>query len=609
MTWMIRTFALLLIFAPAWFAPAWAAPAARPASSAARPASSAASFSSVIDFGAVGDGETDCTAAFQQALDAAAKAGGGIVTVPAGTFRIDGTLTIPPAVTLQGTFRAAPTDFRERGFEPAGSVLYAYAGRNAPDSKPFISMSGSNPAIAGLIITYPEWKQTTVPPAPYPPTVLIGRGDNAAVIDCCFMNSYEAIRCAGAARFLIRNVNGYPSWRGLYVDACYDIGRVENVHYWPFGVIYKPDEPYCEWVNNNGVAFEFARTDWQYVVNTFCFGYGVGYKFSQSPAGACNGNFLGIGADCCRRAILVEAVQLSGLLITNAELVGRWNSQDSVCVEIAKSAGEGKLSLNNCSFWGPIDRCVWARSAETQFTAIGTHFANWDVNGNSAPAIQLDAGKAIIQGNTFGQGDIDVQVAPRVRSAIIMGNQAEDGLSVLNEAGQRAQVMANEVYISPVSGADMLHYRIDIGTHGDRPFIARAFQAGQMPQPGSNDPTMRWTSGDTLLKLPVMPGKAYTLTLDVHLPGHAVDASNGIYLGGKRLAGLPGQAYAGPVTVEVPPCEQEQIELSLRVRQWVPMHVQDNSRDARRLGLALYAMEMKAAHAPTTQPAVINPAD
>ncbi|HNR33439.1 MAG TPA: glycosyl hydrolase family 28-related protein, partial [Candidatus Hydrogenedentes bacterium] len=62
----------------------------------------------VGDFGAKGDGKTDDTAAFQQALDAAGAAGGGVVEAPAGTFRINGTLSIPAGVTLQGTFRTPP---------------------------------------------------------------------------------------------------------------------------------------------------------------------------------------------------------------------------------------------------------------------------------------------------------------------------------------------------------------------------------------------------------------------------------------------------------------------------------------------------------------------
>ena len=40
----------------------------------------------ITAFGAVGDGQTDCTAAIQEALDAARDAGGGVVEVPPGVY-------------------------------------------------------------------------------------------------------------------------------------------------------------------------------------------------------------------------------------------------------------------------------------------------------------------------------------------------------------------------------------------------------------------------------------------------------------------------------------------------------------------------------------------
>lgn len=547
----------------------------------------------VLDSGAVGDGAADCTAAFQKALDAAAGQGGGIVNVPAGHFRINGRLSIPGGVTLQGIFRAPPTDQREARPKLDGSVLLAYAGRGTRDGEPFIRLAGSNSTLAGFIISYPEWKQADVPPVPYPPTVAAATANNA-VLDCCLLNSYEALHFQNAGRFLVRNVYGYPSARGLWVDNCLDIGRVENCHFWPFGVAYQPNDPYCKWVNTNGVAFEFGRTDWQYVTNTFCFGYGVGYKFSRTPNGSCNGNFLGIGADCCVRPVLVNESQYPGLLITNGEFVGRWGSEDSVGLEIAEGAGEGKVSLNNCSFWGPIDRCIWSRSQWTQLTAIGTHFYQYDVAGKNSAAIQIDAGKAIVQGNTFGDGDTQVQIGPKVRSAIIMGNQAAGGFRVRNHAGKRTQILANEEDALKWDEAAKSHYRIDLGLPGDRAYIRECFGAEKMPIGDRPDTSMRWSTGKTELRLPVAAGKPYTIKLDVHVPTEALDSGNGLYLGDRRIIELPTKAHTGTIQGTVPASDKDQLLLTLRIKTWRPQQVIPNSLDYREIGAALFSVEMKA---------------
>jgi len=110
----------------------------------------------VKDAGAVGDGKTDHTAVFQQLLDEAGRAGGGVVDVPAGRYVIKGTLSVPAGVTLQGTYRVPPTIQRNQAKELSGSVLLAYAGRGQEKGAPFIRLAGNNAAISGLVITYPE---------------------------------------------------------------------------------------------------------------------------------------------------------------------------------------------------------------------------------------------------------------------------------------------------------------------------------------------------------------------------------------------------------------------------------------------------------------------
>jgi hypothetical protein len=392
--------------------------------------------------GAAADGKTDDTAAIQKTLDAASKAGGGIVELPAGRYRVNGNLLIPAGVTLQGTYRVPPTVARYMTPRD-GTLLEAYAGRGSREGAAFIRLAGRNAAVSGLIVKYPESKQTDVPPVPYPPCIEARHVENVAVTECCLLNPYEAIRLIEAVRHLVRNVTGYPICRGIFVDECHDIGHIENIHFWPFALRYDPKNPYCQWINTHGVAFELARTDWHYVHNTFCFGYGVGYKFSESRKGATNGNFLGLGADCCRRAVLVEQAQQPGLLITNGEFVGQWGSTDSICVDIGPNV-RGKVSLVNCSFWGPIDRCVRLRAPAGQFTASACHFCDWDIGRAGSPAIELAAGKAIVQGCTFLKKGLNVEVQEPIRSAILIGNQAEGGFSFTNKAGKRLQALANE---------------------------------------------------------------------------------------------------------------------------------------------------------------------
>jgi hypothetical protein len=62
----------------------------------------------VLDFGATADNSTDNRLAFQNAIDAAAAAGGGAVWVPAGTYRFtsanafDSTIDLRSGVVLRG---------------------------------------------------------------------------------------------------------------------------------------------------------------------------------------------------------------------------------------------------------------------------------------------------------------------------------------------------------------------------------------------------------------------------------------------------------------------------------------------------------------------------
>ena len=538
----------------------------------------------VAEAGASGDGQADCTTVFQKMLDEAGKAKGGVVDMPAGRYRINGNLSIPANVTLQGIYRVPPTSSALPAEHLNGSVLLAYAGRGSADGPPFIRLAGNNAAIAGLIVAYPDWNQADVPPVLYPPCVFSENTDNVGIRDCCLLNPYEAIKLVRAARHLVRNVTGYPIKRGIFVDECYDIGHIENIHFWPFGVAYQPEDPYCKWINTQGVAFELARTDWHYIHNTFCFGYGIGYKFSKSKQGSANGNFLGLGADSCQRAVVVEQAQPPGLLICNGEFVGRWSSTNSVCLEIEPGA-EGKVSLVNCSFWGPIDRCVWMRSRVGQFTASACNFLDWDNAGSGSPAIQLEAGKAIVQGCTFNRSKLHVAVGSNVVSAILTGNQAESGFRVKNGAGYRTQLAANEADPIQWTKAGRSHYQIEIGRRGDGRYLEGWHDAEHSGR------SARWSRASSQFILPVNAGKGYTLTLEANVPQTALSADAGLYLNGKRIAPLKSSEQ---LTAIVPPSRGENVEIELRCQGWVPQKTTSGTSDGRTLGVRAFKVTMRA---------------
>ncbi len=543
----------------------------------------------VVEAGAVGDGKMDCTQVFQTLLDKAGKSGGGVVHVPAGRFRINGNLAIPANVTLQGIYRVPPTSGRNPIGRLTGSVLLAYAGRGSETGPPFIRLAANNAVIAGLIIAYPEWKRTDVPPVPYPPCVASTGTENVGIRDCCLLNPYEAIKLVRSHRHLVRNVTGYPIKRGIFVDECYDIGHIENIHFWPFGLAYNPRDPYCKWINTHGVAFELARTDWHYVSNTFCFGYGIGYKFSQSKHGSTNGNFLGLGADSCQRAVVVEQAQTPGLLITNGEFVGRWSSTDAVCLEVGPQV-EGKVSLVNCSFWGPIDRCVWMRSPTGQFTANACNFVHWDKAGRGSPAIQVDAGKAIVQGCTFGQENLHVEVGAKAVSALLMANQATGGFRVRNHAGKRTQLALNETDPIQWTREARLNYRLTIGEAGDGRYVL-----GWHGREGQARP-FRWTMPGARLVLPAVSGKRYSISLETNVSPAAISPDAGLYMDGRQLAPLK----AGTVlTADVPPCRTDQVQLELRCKGWVPQQANSGVTDPRTLGIQVFGVTMCAEQAGT----------
>lgn len=395
-------------------------------------------FENVRKFGAAGDAVKDDTAAFQQALDSAHRAGGGTVYAPPGRYLFRGSIQVPDGVSLVGSFRSVPshTGIRDQGQRKPGedgTALYVVAGRGREGGEPFVTLN-TNSSISGLTIYYPE-QVTDAEPIAYPWAIGM-RGKNPAVFDLELLNPYQGIDASNNERHNIRNVTGQPLRRGIWVDAIYDIGRIENVHFNPWwnlqGAVY-------EWQMRHGEAFLFGRADWEYVLNTFCFGYRTGYRFVQTNTGACNGNFLGIGADDCNRALLVEQSAMEGLLITNAEFTS-FHGDDPTMVEV-RETNTGVLRLSNSSFWGPCNQIAKISGQGTVGFSDCT-FVQWGRDG-ARPAIQAASGSLIVSGCEFRQRAPHISLGPQVDRAIITGNLFSGPAMIANASRNHVEIGLN----------------------------------------------------------------------------------------------------------------------------------------------------------------------
>ena len=209
----------------------------------------------------------------QAVLDLAGLPGALTTTVfvPQGTYRFDGMLRIPEGVTLCGASKSVPSHngVRDCGLPhpmTSGTTFLVCSGADDENATPFLTLS-SNATAKRICFYYPD-QNPDAEPTPYPWCIAM-RGKNPAVLECELLNPYLGIDATHNERHMIRNISGQPLKTGIYIDAIYDIGRVENVHFNPWWCM---NPKLMAWQMKNGVAFRFARTDWQYVLNTFCFG-------------------------------------------------------------------------------------------------------------------------------------------------------------------------------------------------------------------------------------------------------------------------------------------------------------------------------------------------
>jgi len=177
----------------------------------------------ITDYGAIGDGESDCTEAFRKAIKACNQAGGGRVVVPAGKF-LTGAIHLKSNVNLNVTAEATilfSTDSRK--YLP---VVYSrFEGMECMNYSPFIyAYEQENIAITGTGLLDGQadneawWNWVTKPEFGWKEDLPNQEQDREALMQMADQNVPVSERIFGAGHYLRPNFVQFYKCKNILIE-------------------------------------------------------------------------------------------------------------------------------------------------------------------------------------------------------------------------------------------------------------------------------------------------------------------------------------------------------------------------------------------------------
>ncbi|MCA3351918.1 MAG: hypothetical protein INF97_15095 [Roseomonas sp.] len=272
----------------------------------------------VRDYGAIGNGVADDGPAIQAAVNALKLAGGGVLQFGPRIYRIASPVVINGVtVILQGAgFTEGPSEANGTWIriDQTGFTPFTFSGTMA---------RGSIVRDIAIRQFHPNSSATW---APTDYDYVFRVQDCLGAVD--FENVYlvavnRGIWCDNSGRMSIKRLRGQVFTRGVEVDRCLDICRLEHVHFWTF---HTNDMNIVTWQQNNQDALVFRKVDGVFLDDIFVLGARSTLRFSSSASGVTT-KFYGsnIYSDFARYGIWIDGDGVEGRIAnmtTQGELLG-----------------------------------------------------------------------------------------------------------------------------------------------------------------------------------------------------------------------------------------------------------------------------------------------
>ncbi len=361
---------------------------------------------SVRALGAVGDGVTDDTAAFEEALRLAAENGQEIV-VPDGRYFIRRTLILQsqmltgrPAGNFCGDDDCLPT------------LVFS--------EEPAIGLRVISGAVSGLRLDFST--RNGEPDGPQQTAIQVERS-GCRLTALKITEAYDGIVChddlrpgmgnpgrLNIADLFLLNIHHC----GLYISGGLDVECIRNVEVWSPGSRLFPEE---------GVGFRFRKNDCIHITDCFAFNASIGFLFEEaSGLPDYNGGTLGwltsCNVDFTNRGIVVRGSERSEQMHyypTQITVNGGsyWCHRQALDIE----SGEGNVTMSSVDMRANGTETVRVRAGDN--VVIGNCLIRREFVHVDCPAVVIDGGRNVVFSSNIVQS--------RCEGVILKG----DGLRVM----------------------------------------------------------------------------------------------------------------------------------------------------------------------------------
>ncbi|MCC3371875.1 glycosyl hydrolase family 28-related protein [Cohnella sp. REN36] len=391
-------------------------------------------------------GAVDASAAIQSAIDDVYQAGGGVVWMPAGKYKVSYTLNVRNHVTLRGDWRDPDV-----GSGSYGTVILAYAGKNGTQSDPGLIRIWGSAGVNGLSVYYPE--QSATSPVPYPYTFdIVGRsvGEDgyltAAVQNATLLNSYRGITAKVHEMHTIRNVKGTALMKALALYDSADVSEVENVafntSYWAnLDVSLSPSKPtsaqIAAWTRANATGMELSGLEWDSFNHIRLTDFKIGVDVIPSWR-SFNGHLFDVSVEGSNIGLRIDNIpEQLGMVIANSSFKANQGT-NPVAVRI-NSDNATAIQFNNAVIGGGAANAVQlAGNAMVNFQ--NCTFDDW----SGTYALVASKGTLAVEGSTFApalsSAKKGVQLLAGVSSAVLLGNTFTGTAGYLLDNGSSGDV-------------------------------------------------------------------------------------------------------------------------------------------------------------------------